>query len=102
MEEQLEPLQNEAKSGVGKTLIIPEPARTVRFIIRSQGPTTGGEIQFECCPMKAPGSGTGGPVIVWRPDGGAISVPTDNGVAIHYAVGPAGTVPLSFPAAPEK
>jgi hypothetical protein len=42
MEAQLEPLQNEARSGMGKTLIIPEPARTVRFIIRSEGPPTGG------------------------------------------------------------
>jgi hypothetical protein len=56
MEAQLATLQNEARSGVGKTLIIPEPARTVRFIIRSQGPPTGGEIQIECRPMKAPGA----------------------------------------------
>ena len=33
MEAQLEPLQNEAKSGVGKTLTVPEPARLVRFIM---------------------------------------------------------------------
>jgi hypothetical protein len=36
MEAQLAPLQSEAKRGVGKTLVIPEPARTVRFIIRTK------------------------------------------------------------------
>jgi hypothetical protein len=59
MEAQLEPLQFDATSGDGKTLTVPDPARTVRFIIRSEGPPRGGEIQIECCPMKAPGSGTG-------------------------------------------
>jgi hypothetical protein len=87
MEAQLDPLQNDATSCVGKTLIIPEPARTVRFLIRSKGTPTGGEIQIECCPMKAPGSGTGpAQLIVWRPEGGTISVPTDIfSVATHYA-----------------
>ena len=90
MEEQLEPLQNEAKSGVGKTLIIPEPARTVRFIIRSQGPPMGGEIQIECCPMRAPGSGTGpAQMIVWRQMGAPIPVPTDIGVAAEFRAGEA-------------
>jgi hypothetical protein len=87
MEAQLDPLQNDATSGVGKTLIVPEPTRTVRFLIRSKGPPTGGQIQIECCPMKAPGIGEGtAQMTVWRPDGGAISVPTDIGVAaVHYA-----------------
>jgi hypothetical protein len=85
---QLDPLQNEAKSGVGKTLIIPEPARTVRFIIRSEGPPTGGEIQIECCPMKAPGSGTGpAQMIVWRQMGAPIPVPTDIWVVCEYCAG---------------
>ena len=83
---QLEPLQNEATSGAGRTLTVPDPARMVRFIIRSQGPTTGGEIQFECCPMSRPGSGTGpAQMIVWRPMGAAIPVPTDLGVSIFDA-----------------
>jgi hypothetical protein len=59
MERLLSPLQLDATSGVGKTLIVPEPARTVRFTIRGKGPPTGGEITFECCPMKAPGIGEG-------------------------------------------
>jgi hypothetical protein len=87
MERLLSPLQLDATTGVGKTLIVPEPERIVRFLIRSKGPPpTGGQIQIECCPMEAPGSGTGSAQMVWRPDGGAISVPTDIGVAaIHYA-----------------
>jgi hypothetical protein len=87
METQLKPLQNDAISGVGKTLIVPEPERIVRFLIRSKGPPTGGEIQIECCPMKAPAIGEGTmQMTVWWPDGEAISVPTDIGVAaIHYA-----------------
>jgi hypothetical protein len=90
MERLLSPLQSDATSGVGKTLIVPDPERIeriVRFLIRSKGPPTGGEIQIECCPMKAPGIGEGTmQMTVWRPDGGAISVPTDIGVAaIHYA-----------------
>ena len=35
MEAQLEPLQSDATSGVGKTLTVPEPERIVRFLIRS-------------------------------------------------------------------
>ena len=99
-EAQLEPLQKEARSGVGKTLIVPEPARTVRFIIRSEGPPTGGQIQVECCPTQAPGTGTGTVQIpVWRPDGGAISVTTDVGVAaVRYAGKVSGMVRASFSA----
>jgi hypothetical protein len=44
---QLEPLQNEATKGDGKKLTVPEPARPVRFVIRSQGPATSGEITIE-------------------------------------------------------
>ena len=88
MEAQLAPLQSEAKSGVGKTLVIPEPARIVRFLIRSKGPPTGGEIQIECCPMKAPGSGTGpAQMIVWRQMGAPIPVPTDIGVVAEFFAG---------------
>jgi hypothetical protein len=88
MEAQLAPLQSEAKSGVGKTLVIPEPARTVRFIIRSQGPPTGGEITIECCPMKAPGIGVGtAQMIVWRQMGAPIPVPTDTGVVAEFCAG---------------
>jgi hypothetical protein len=88
MEAQLAPLQSEAKSGVGKTLTVPEPARLVRFIIRSEGLPTGGEIQIECCPMKAPGSGTGpAQMIVWRQMGALIPVPTDIGVVCEYCAG---------------
>jgi hypothetical protein len=67
METLLSPLQSDATSGVGKTLIVPEPTRTVRFIIRGKGPPTGGEITVECCPMKAPGIGEGTmQMTVWR------------------------------------
>jgi hypothetical protein len=52
MERLLSPLQSDATSGVGKTLIVPEPERIVRFLIRSKGSPTGGEIQIECCPMS--------------------------------------------------
>jgi hypothetical protein len=55
MEAQLKPLQNDATSGDGRTLIVPDFERIVRFLIRSKGSPTGGEIQIECCPMKAPG-----------------------------------------------
>lgn len=49
----LSPLQLDATSGVGETLIVPEPERIVRFLIRSKGPPTGGEITIESCPMTA-------------------------------------------------
>ena len=72
MEALLKPLQSDATSGAGRTLTVPEPARMVRFIIRSKGSPTGGEIQIECCPMKAPGIGEGTmQMTVWRPDGSA-------------------------------
>jgi hypothetical protein len=90
MEEQLEPLQNDATSGVGKTLIVPEPARIVRFLIRSKGTPTGGEITIECCPMKAPGSGTGAAqMIVWRKIGAPVPVPTDIFAVAQYYAGKA-------------
>ena len=50
MEAQLDPLHNEATSGTGKTLTVPDPARMVRFIMRVKGTPMGGEITFECCP----------------------------------------------------
>ena len=87
MEAQLEPLQSEARSGVGKTLIIPEPARTVRFIIRSKGPATGGEITFECCPMDTK---TGS---VWRAMK-TVPVPTDIGVVTGYCAGEVSGMPV--------
>jgi hypothetical protein len=87
MEAQLEPLQNEVTSGAGKTLIVPEPARIVQFLIRSKGSPTGGQIQIECCPMKAPGSGTGpAQMIVWR-EMKTVPVPHDIGVAAGYYAG---------------
>jgi hypothetical protein len=46
----LDPLQNDATSGAGKILTVPDPARMVYFIIRSKD-TPKGEITFECCPM---------------------------------------------------
>jgi hypothetical protein len=84
MEALLKPLQNEAKSGVGKTLTVPEPARLVRFIIRSKGPATGGEITFECCPMDTVVSSG----IVWRAMK-TVPVPTDIGVVTGYYAGKA-------------
>ena len=60
---QLDPLQNDATSGVGKTLTVPDPARMVRFIIRSKG-TPRGEITFECCSMDAVPKVSSG--IAWR------------------------------------
>ena len=91
MEAQLEPLQSDATSGVGKTLIVPDPERIVRFLIRSKGPPTGGEITIECCPMKAPGSGTGSAqMIVWRQMRAPITVPTDIGVVAEFLAGESG------------
>jgi hypothetical protein len=89
MEAQLEPLQLDATSGDGKTLIVPAPERIVRFLIRSKGPPTGGEITIECCPMKAPpGSGSGpAQMIVWKQMGAPIPVPTDIGVAAEFLAG---------------
>jgi hypothetical protein len=88
MEAQLEPLQSDATSGDGKTLIVPEPARIVRFLIRSKGPPTGGEITIECCPMKTPGAGTGqAQMLVWRKMGAPIPVPTDLGVVAEFIAG---------------
>jgi hypothetical protein len=65
METQLSPLQLDATSGVGKTLIVPDPERIVRFLICGKVPPTGGEITIECCPMKAPGISEGGQMIVF-------------------------------------
>ena len=87
MEAQLKPLQNEATNGVGKTLIVPEPERIVRFLIRGKGPPTGGAITFECCPMKAPGIGQGAvQMTVWR-EMKTVPVPSDIGVATGYYAG---------------
>jgi hypothetical protein len=85
MEAQLDPLQNEATSGAGRTLTVPEPARMVRFIIRSKGTPMGGEITFECCPMdtgQVPQVSAG---MVWRATK-TVPVPTDIfAVAEYYA-----------------
>jgi hypothetical protein len=64
MEALLKPLHNDATSGTGKILTVPDPERIVRFIIRSKGPVTGGEITFECCPMDAVPKVSSG--IAWR------------------------------------
>jgi hypothetical protein len=84
---QLKPLQSDATSGAGRTLIVPEPERIVYFLIRVKGTPMGGEIQIECCPMNTSGSGTGSAqMIVWRPMGAPIPVPTDIfGVGQYYA-----------------
>jgi hypothetical protein len=66
MERLLSPLQSDATSGVGKTLIVPDPERIVRFSIRSKGTPMGGGITFECCPTdtgQAPRVSAG---MVWR------------------------------------
>jgi hypothetical protein len=86
----LEPLQSDATSGDGKILTVPDPERIVRFLIRSKGPPTCGEIQIECCPMT-PGSGGTGPgqMTVWRQMGAPIPVPTDIGVVAEYYAGKA-------------
>jgi hypothetical protein len=84
MEAQLDPLQNDATSGAGRTLTVPEPARMVRFIIRSKGTPMGSEITFECCPMD-----TGIKVsstVVWRAMK-TVPVPTDIGVVTGYYAG---------------
>ena len=59
----LKPLQLDATSGDGRTLIVPEPERIVQFLIRSKG-TPRGEITFECCPMDTVPKVSSG--IVWR------------------------------------
>jgi hypothetical protein len=84
MEAQLTPLQLDVTSGDGRTLIVPEPERMVKFLIRVKGTSSiGGEITFECCPMvTAPQLSTG---MVWRTLK-TVSVPMDIGVAaVHYA-----------------
>jgi hypothetical protein len=87
METLLSPLQLDATSGVGKTLIVPEPERIVRFIIRSKGTPMGGEITFECCPVdtgQAPGKVSAR--MVWRALK-TVPVPTDIGVVTGYYAG---------------
>src|SRR6267378_1170326 len=74
METQLKPLHNDATSGAGKILTVPDPERIVRFIIRSKGPVTGGEVTFECYPMNAVPQIS--PNIVWRAMK-TVHVPTD-------------------------
>jgi hypothetical protein len=86
MEAQLEPLQNDATSGAGRTLTVPDPTRIVRFLIRSKGPATGGEITFECCPMDTVPKVSSG--IVWRAMK-TVPVPTDLGVVTGYYAGEA-------------
>jgi len=83
MEAVLKPLQLDATSGVGRTLIVPEPERIVRFIIRSKGTPMGGEITFECCPMEVATAG-----MVWRAMK-TVPVPTDIGVVTGYYAGEA-------------
>jgi hypothetical protein len=88
MDARLDPLQNEATSGAGRMLTVPDPARMVRFLIRSKGSPAGGEIQIECCPMKGPGIGEGtAQMIVWRQMGAPIPVPHDIGVVAGYYAG---------------
>jgi hypothetical protein len=83
MEAQLEPLQSDATSGAGRTLIVPDPERMVRFIIRCKGTPMGGQITFECCPMDAVPKVSSG--MVWRALK-TVPVPTDIfGVATYYA-----------------
>jgi hypothetical protein len=77
METLLSPLQSDATSGVGKTLIVPEPERIVRFLIRGKGPPTGGEITIECCPMDTVPKVSSG--IVWRAMK-TVPAPTDIGL----------------------
>jgi hypothetical protein len=88
MEARLAPLQNEATSGDGRTLIVPDPERIVRFLIRSKGTPVGGQIQIECCPMRGPGTGTGTvQMIVWRQMGAPVPVPTDISTVTEYYAG---------------
>ena len=83
MEAQLGPLQNEATSGAGRTLTVPDPARIVRFIIRCKGTPMAGQITFECCPMGAAPHLSSG--MVWRVMK-TLPVPTDIfAVAQYYA-----------------
>lgn len=92
MERLLSPLQSDTTSGDGRTLIVPDPERIVRFLIRSKGTPSGGQIQIEYSTMNT-GQGMGaGPfadpsLIVWRPAGGTISVPTDISVVAEYGAG---------------
>lgn len=83
MEALLKPLQNDATSGTGKTLTVPDPARMVQFLIRVKGTPMGGEITFECCPMGAAPYLSSG--IAWRVMK-TLPVPTDIfAVAEYYA-----------------
>ena len=89
MERQLTPLQLDATSGAGRMLIVPDPARMVRFIIRSKGTPMGGEITFECCPMDTVPKASSG--MVWRALK-TLPVPTDIFAVAQYCAGPASGV----------
>jgi hypothetical protein len=39
----LEPLQEKATTGLGKSLVLPEPRR-IRFLIRGEGPISAGAV----------------------------------------------------------
>jgi hypothetical protein len=84
MDAQLDPLQNEATSGDGRTLIVPDPARMVRFLIRSKGTPMGGEVTFECCPMDTGIKLSSG--MVWR-ELKTVPVPTDISTVTEYYAG---------------
>ena len=92
MEARLTPLQLDATSGDGRMLIVPDPERIVRLLIRCKGTPMGGQIQFEYSTMNT-GQGMGaGPFadpspIIWRPVGAAISVPTDIFEVAQYCAG---------------
>jgi hypothetical protein len=86
MEAQLKPLHNDATSGTGKILTVPDPERIVRFIIRSKGPVTGGEVTFECYPMNTVPQIS--PNIVWRAMK-TVHVPTDIFAVAQYYAGKA-------------
>jgi hypothetical protein len=92
MEAQLTPLQLDATSGTGRILIVPDPPRMVYFLIRVKGSPMGGQIQIEYSAMNTGPEMGAGPFadpspIVWRPAGGAISVPADIFSVGRYGAG---------------
>src|SRR5919106_3104662 len=72
----LKPLQDKATTGVGKSLVLPEPRR-VRFLIRGEGSVSAGAVTIECCPESTKAGK------FWM-ELATIPVPADNGLAQYY------------------
>ena len=72
----LQPLQDKATTGAGKSLVLPEPRR-IRFLIRGEGSVSAGAVTIECCPESTKAGK------FWM-ELATIPVPADNGLAQYY------------------